>query len=473
MHPTDLPAQDRGGSIDLLVHGGDVLTVDASGTVVRDGAVAVRDGRIVEVGPADRLRATYEASDELDARDCLVLPGLINTHTHLAMTLFRGIADDVTLQGFLSRVIPAEAKGLSPETVTAGIQGAIAESVRGGVTTALDMYWFHEAAEAVARDAGWRLLTGPTFMDVPGPPDGRPYADRLGWAAADLAARAPAPGTRPVVFAHSAYTLVPEQLTAISALAREHGALLHIHAAENAGEVEMVTEQHGMRPVELLDSLGVLGPDTLLAHAVDLTDAEIGTIARTGTSVAHCPVSNLKLGCGIARVPDLLDAGVTVGLGTDGAVSSNTLDLLSAVKVAALVHKAGGDPTAVGAEQAVRMATIESARALGLGGQLGSLEPGKRADLIVLGLDRPHLTPRHDPWSMLAYAAASSDVRDTVVDGRVLMRDRTLETLDEQGALRALRDAAASAAPGSTSTASGTDTRSTGTTGTSEVASNV
>lgn len=442
MHPTDLPAQDRGGAIDLLVHGGEVLTVDAAGTVVPDGAVAVRGGRVVEVGPADRLRDTYEAAEEIDSRGCLVLPGLINTHTHLAMTLLRGIADDLTLQGFLARVIPREAALLSPETVSAGLRGAIAESVRGGVTTALDMYWFHEAAEAAARAAGWRLLTGPTFMDVPEPPDGRPYAERLGWAADDLKGRTPVPGGRPVLFAHSAYTLVPEQLTAITALAREHGALLHIHAAENAGEVAMVSEQHGMRPVELLDALGVLGPDTLLAHAVDLTDAEIATLARTGTSVAHCPVSNLKLGCGIARVPDLLDAGVTVGLGTDGAVSSNTLDLLGAVKVAALVHKAGGDPTAVGAEQAVRMATIESARALGLGDQLGSLEAGKRADLIVLDLAAPHLTPRHDPWSTLAYAAAAADVRDTVVDGRVLMRDRALLTLDEQAVLRELSSAA-------------------------------
>ncbi|MGA4847868.1 amidohydrolase [Streptomyces sp. G5(2025)] len=450
MHTTDLPAQTRGGSLDLLVHGGDVLTVDASGTVVADGAVAVRDGRIVEVGPAGRLRAAYEAAEEIDARGCLVLPGLINTHTHLAMNLMRGIADDVTLQGFLARVIPREAEILSPATVTAALGAAIAESVRGGVTTALDMYWFHEAAEAVAREAGWRLLTGPTFMDVPGPPDGRPYAERADWAAADLKSRTPAPGTRPVVFAHSAYTLDPAQLTEISALAREHGALLHLHASENAGEVAMVTERHGMRPVELLDSLGVLGPDTLLAHAVDLTDAEVATLARTGTAVAHCPVSNLKLGCGIARVPELLGAGVTVGLGTDGAVSSNTLDVLGAVKVAALVHKAGGDPTAVGAEQAVRMATIESARALGLDAQLGSLEAGKRADLVVVDLDRPHLAPRHDPWSTLAYAATAGDVRDTVVDGRVLMRGRTLRTLDEPAVLRALRDAATD--PGVTST---------------------
>ncbi|MFE0060862.1 amidohydrolase [Streptomyces sp. NPDC059003] len=430
-------------SLDLLVHSGDVLTVDASGTVVSDGAVAVRAGEIVEVGPAARLRAAYRAAEEIDASGCLVLPGLINTHTHLAMTLLRGAADDLTLQGFLERVIPREAALLSPETVAAGLGAAIAESVRGGVTAALDMYWFHEAAEAVAREAGWRLLTGPTFMDVPGPPDGRPYAERMRWAGADLAARTPSPGTRPVLFAHSAYTLAPDQLAAITALARAHDALLHLHAAENAAEVALVEERYGMRPVELLDSLGVLGPDTLLAHAVDLTDAEIAALARTGTSVAHCPASNLKLGCGTARVPELLAAGVTVGLGTDGAVSSNTLDVLGAVRLAALVHKAGGDPTAVRAEQAVRMATIESARALGLDGELGSLEAGKRADLIVLDLARPHLAPRHDPYATLAYAASAADVRDTVVDGRVLMRDRALLTLDEPQALRALEAAAA------------------------------
>ncbi|MGH4030739.1 amidohydrolase [Actinomycetota bacterium Odt1-20B] len=429
--------------LDLLVHGGDVLTTDASGTVVTDGAVAVRAGEIVEVGPARRLRERYAPAEEIDARGCLVLPGLVNTHTHLAMTLLRGLADDVTLQGFLERVVPREAELLTPGTVAVGMRAAIAESVRAGVTTALDMYWFHEAAEEVAREAGWRLLTGPTFMDVPGPPDGRPYAERIGWAGAHLAARTPAPGTRPVLFAHSAYTLAPEQLAEITALARAHDALLHLHAAENSTEVATVTERHGMRPVELLGSLGVLGPDTLLAHAVDLTDEEIALLAATGTAVAHCPGSNLKLGCGIARVPELLAAGVTVGLGTDGAVSSNTLDVLGAVRLAALVHKAGGDPTAVGAEQAVRMATIESARALGLEASLGSLEAGKRADLIVLDLDRPHLAPRHDPYATLAYSAAAADVRDTVVDGRVLMRDRVLTTVDERQAVRALQETAA------------------------------
>ncbi|MEU0413730.1 amidohydrolase [Streptomyces griseorubiginosus] len=423
-------------NIDLLVHGGAVLTVDEAGTVVHSGAVAVHEGEIVAVGQEEELCTRFTADESIDASGCLVLPGLVNTHTHLAMTLLRGCADDVTLQGFLERVLPAEAELLAPKNVAAAVRLAIAESVRAGVTSALDMYWFHEAAERAAREAGWRLHSGPTFMDVPEPPDGRAYEERLGWARRDLEARGAARhGRRPVVFAHSTYTLSPDQLTEIAALAREFGALLHIHAAENATEVATVEVRYGKRPVELLDSLGVLGPDLLLAHAVDLTGPEIAALARTGTAVAHCPVSNLKLGCGIAPVPQLLSAGVTVGLGTDGAVSSNSLDVLGAVRQAALVHKADGDPTAVGAERAVRMATIEGARALGLAEHLGSLERGKRADLIVLDLNAPHLRPLHDPWSTLAYAAHSADVRDTVVDGRVLMRDRELRTLDERAVI--------------------------------------
>jgi 5-methylthioadenosine/S-adenosylhomocysteine deaminase len=423
-------------TVDLLVHGGAVLTVDEAGSVVHDGAVAVHEGEIVAVGPAEELCTRFTAQESIDAGGCLVLPGLVNTHTHLAMTLLRGRADDVTLQQFLERVLPAEAELLAPKNVAAAVRLAIAESVRAGVTSALDMYWFHEAAERAAREAGWRLHSGPTFMDVPEPPDGMEYGQRLAWARRDLEARGPARhGRRPVVFAHSAYTLSPDQLTEIASLAREFGALLHIHAAENATEVATVEVRYGKRPVELLDSLGILGPDLLLAHAVDLNGPELAALARTRTSVAHCPVSNLKLGCGIAPVPRLLSAGVTVGLGTDGAVSSNSLDVLGAVRQAALVHKAGGDATAVGAERAVRMATVEGARALGLGEHLGSLEAGKRADLIVLDLDAPHLRPLHDPWSTLAYAAHSSDVRDTVVDGRVLMRDRELRTLDERAVI--------------------------------------
>ncbi|MBC6459616.1 amidohydrolase family protein [Actinomadura sp. HBU206391] len=411
---------------DLVVTGGDVLTVDEAGTVVGDGAVAVRDGVIAAVGPAADIAARYASAEVLDAGGCLVLPGLINAHTHLAMAVFRGRADDVDLQGFLAEVIAAEVALLSPEMVAAGVECAVAESVRSGVTAALDMYWFHETAADVAARTGFRLLTGPTFMDIDGPPDGLDFAARLEWAGADLA------GGRPYVMAHSTYTLDPGQLREVAALARKHDAVLHIHAAENAGEVDMVAARYGRRPVELLDDLGLLGPGTVLAHAVHLTDAEIDALARTGTAIAHCPVSNLKLAAGVARVPDLLAAGVPVGLGTDGAVSSNTLDMFTALRTAAIVHKGfSGDPTVVDARQAVQMATIGSARAVGMGDRLGSLEVGKQADLIVVDLNAPHLLPRHDPWSTLAYAATAADVRDTVVAGRILMRDRHLTTLDE------------------------------------------
>jgi 5-methylthioadenosine/S-adenosylhomocysteine deaminase len=411
---------------DLIITGGEVLTVDEAGTVIGHGAVAIRDGMIAAVGPAADIATRYAAAAVLDADGCLVLPGLVNAHTHLAMTVFRGRADDVGLQGFLAEVIAAEVALLSPEMVTAGVECAIAESVRSGTSAALDMYWFHEAAAEVAERTGFRLLTGPTFMDIDEPPDGRDFTARLEWARADLA------GGRPYVMAHSTYTLDPGQLREVAALAREHDAVLHIHAAENADEVDLVAGRYGRRPVELLDDLGLLGPDTVLAHAVHLTDAEIAALARTGTAVAHCPVSNLKLAAGVARVPDLLAAGVPVGLGTDGAVSSNTLDMFTALRTAAIVHKGfSGDPTAVDARQAVRMATIGAARSVGMGDRLGSLEVGKQADLIVVDLDAPHLLPRHDPWSTLAYAATAADVRDTVVAGRVLMRDRHLTTLDE------------------------------------------
>ncbi|MGW9206935.1 amidohydrolase family protein [Embleya sp. NPDC055664] len=419
--------------IDLLVTGGAVLTVDAADTYVPDGAVAIADRRIVAVGPAAEVGARFPGAPTLDARGCLVLPGLVNAHSHAAMTLFRGTADDVDLQVFLDRLVAAESAVLSAEVVRAAVRLALAESIRAGVTTAMDMYWFPEAGLEAAADAGFRLVTGPTFMDVPGPPDGLDFAARLRLAP-ELLARTAIRCVTP----HSTYTLDPDRLLAVAELARGHGALLHIHAAENAAEAETVRRRHGRRPVELLDHLGLLGPGTLLAHAVHLTDEEIGLIADSGAGVAHCPVSNLKLASGVARLPELLAAGVPVGLGTDGAVSANALDLFGPIRAAATLHRVGSgapDPTVVGARTAVRMATVDGARAIGIGALTGSIEVGKAADLVVLDLNRPHLTPRHDPWSMLAYAAGPADVRDTVIDGRIVLRDRRLLTIDEGAAI--------------------------------------
>jgi 5-methylthioadenosine/S-adenosylhomocysteine deaminase len=426
--------------VDLLVTGGAVLAADDADTHLPDGAVAIRDGRIVAIGSAAELARGYAPTHTIDAADCLVLPGLVNAHSHLAMNLFRGRADDVDLQTFLGRLVAAESAMLTADAVTSAVRLAVAESIRAGVTSAADMYWFPEAGLAAADAAGFRLITGPTFMDVPGPPDGLDFAERLRRAPRFLR-----DGGARCVTPHSTYTLDPDQLLAVAALAREHGALLHIHAAENPAEVETVRARHGRRPVELLHHLGLLGPRTLLAHAVDLTDHEIELIAASGAGVAHCPISNLKLASGIARVPELLAAGVPMGLGSDGAVSANALELFTPMRTAAVLHRVGADTDAraVGARAAVRMATVEGARAVGIGALTGSLEVGKAADLIVLDLNRPHLTPRHDPWSTLAYAAGPADVRDTVIDGRVVMRDRRLLTIDEGAAVKELDHLAA------------------------------
>ncbi|MFJ8747047.1 amidohydrolase family protein [Embleya sp. NPDC127516] len=427
---------------DLLVTGGAVLTADAADTYIPDGAVAIEGGRIFAVGTAGELGARYRAAPTLDARGCLVLPGMVNAHAHSAMTLFRGRADDVDLQVFLERLVAAESAVLTAEVVRVAVRLALAESIRAGVTTAMDMYWFPEAGLAAAAEAGFRLVTGPTFMDVPGPPDGLDFAARLRLAPALLGR-----STTRCVTPHSAYTLAPEQLLAVAELAREHDALLHIHAAENAVEVANVRARYGRRPVELLHDLGLLRPGTLLAHAVCLTGEEIALIAASGAGVAHCPVSNLKLASGVAPLPELLAAGVPVGLGTDGAVSANALDLFGPIRAAATLHRvtpgAAPDPTLIGARASVRMATVDGARAIGIGALTGSIEVGKAADLVVLDLNRPHLTPRHDPWSMLAYAAGPADVRDTVIDGRIVMRDRRLLTIDEGAAIEELNALAA------------------------------
>ena len=421
---------------DLLVTGGTVLTVDQPGTVLVDGAVAVRDGVITAVGPAVEVAQHIEATETLDATGCLVMPGLVNTHAHLAMNLFRGEADDVSLEQFLERLLAAELAQLDAAAVAVGVEAALAECLRGGVTTALDMYWYPEAASAVAGRVGFRLLNGPSFMDVIDP-DGRDFDARLTWAEELLVARRAADPAAPAwVMPHSAYMLSREQLDRVMALAARFDARVHVHAAESPAEDDASHARHGDRPLPALDAAGVLGAGTVVAHAVQLDDADVALLAATGTAVAHCPVSNLNLGCGIAPLPALLDAGVRVGIGTDGAASAGALDMFAGIRLAALLHKGvTRDPRTVGAERAVRMATAGGAAVVGLGDTIGSLTVGRRADLIVCDLQRPHLAPDPDPWSAVAYGLTAADVRHTVVDGRVLLRDRSLVTIDERAVL--------------------------------------
>lgn len=413
-----------------------VVTVDADDTVITGGAVAFdATGTITAVGPTEEVTAAAPGATVVEARGGILLPALVNAHTHLAMTMFRGYADDCDLQGFLDKLLPTETRVLSEASVRAGARLAYAESMLAGTTTALDMFWWPEAAAEEAVAAGFRLVTGPTFIGFPGP-DQRVFADRMRWAERYLQTVEGPRWLQP----HSTYTLTPDELAEVRALAEATGARVHVHASENPNEVADVRARYGRTPVELLDDVGLLGPGTVLAHAVVLADHEVALLAERGTAVAHCPLSNLKLASGICRVPDLLAAGVTVGLGTDGCASSNDLDLFLALRVAATLHKGvRGDATTLPARQALRMATIGSARALGLEDAIGSIEPGKQADLVLLDPDSPSLTPSYDPVATVVYAASRADVGHVWSAGRHVVEDRRLTSVDLPAALADVR----------------------------------
>lgn len=424
-------------NLDLAILGGTVVTVDGDDRVVHDAAVGVRGGRIAAIASVAEA-ADWSASEVVDAGGCVVMPGLVNTHTHLAMTMFRGYADDVTLEEFLARIVPREMEVLTPHNVELGTAVGAVESLLAGVTTVLDMYFYEDAGAAGAARAGLRLLTGPTFLGESGP-DGVDFDARLRRSEGWLRER---PAWPPAVVApHSTYTLSPEQVQSVSSLAAAYGAMLQIHAAESAAEVEMVLARHGRRPVELLGHLGVLDQvHTVIGHGVHLTDGERTLLAEAGAAVAHCPVSNAKLASGMADVLAMQRAGVAVGLGTDGAATSNDLDLWTAMRFAGALPKVlHGDPTALPARDIVRLATIDGARALGIATETGSLEVGKRADIVVVDADQPHLAGVPDPWSLLAYSAGRGDVRDVFVDGKQVVERGALTTVEVPALLAELR----------------------------------
>ncbi|MFB6129534.1 MAG: amidohydrolase [Salinigranum sp.] len=420
---------------DLLVEGGRVLRPDL--TVERaDVLVDRREGTVVAVGEG------MAGDDTLDAGGCLVVPGLVNAHTHVAMTLLRGYADDKPLGAWLREdVWPAEA-ALSPEDVRAGAELGLLEMIRSGTTAIADMY-FHvpEIVDAVDR-AGVRARLGHGVVTV-----GKSEADARADVEESLAVAREYDGAadgriRTAYMPHSLTTVGEASLRESVAAAHEEGIPVHYHANETRDEVDPIVEERGVRPLEYAADLGMLEPGDFLAHGVHLDATEIDLLAGSGAAVVHCPASNMKLASGIAPVQRLLDAGVTVGLGTDGAASNNDLDVFDELRDAAMVGKlAAEDASAVDAATAVRMATAGGAAAVGLPG--GRIEPGAPADLAVVDFETPHLTPDYDPVSNLAYAARGSDVRHTVCDGRVLMCDREVLTLDEEAVLAAARERAA------------------------------
>lgn len=423
-------------SIDTLITARWVIPVEPHGVAHEDYAVAVDNGRIVELLPQAAASSRYHARDSVDLGRHALLPGFVNAHTHAAMSLFRGLADDLPLMEWLQKHIwPAEARWVNPEFVRDGVELAVAEMLKSGTTCFADMYFFPEDAARTCQSIGMRAVVGLILIDFPTayaqtPDDylhkGLALHDDL--RAADLVTTAFAP--------HAPYTVSDAPLTRLRTLNDELNLPLHMHVHETAHEVAEALRASGERPLARLARLGLLQPNLAAVHMTQLTDAEIDLLAQTGVNVTHCPESNLKLASGFCPVHKLLQAGVNVALGTDGAASNNDLDMLGEMRTAALLAKGvAQDATALPAAAALSMATLNSAKALGLDEQIGSLKPGKAADLAAIDLSAAALQPVYDPISQIVYAAGREQVTDVWVGGRRLLRDRHLTTIDEAAVL--------------------------------------
>lgn len=417
---------------DVIIRGGTVVTMDRSFSVIEDGAVAVRGERIVAVGPGAEVVGKYAARRVINARGKVVMPGLINTHTHVPMVLFRGIADDLVLMEWLQKYIfPAEAKNVDEQFARWGTRLGCLEMLRGGTTTYVDMYYFEDAIADETARAGMRAVLGETLIDFPAPDNktweaGMQYMEKFArrWKGHPLITPAIAP--------HAPYTVSTDHLKQAHAFSEKHQVPLVIHIAEDMAEVKTIQEKYGASSVAYLDRIGLLGGRVIAAHMVWPTDEDIKTLASRSVGVGHCPQSNMKISAGAAPVPQMLKAGVAIGLGTDGAASNNDLNLWEEMDTAAKLHKlVSKDPTVVNARQAVEMATIGGARAIHLDKEIGSLEAGKRADLIIVGLDGIHQTPLYNIYSHLAYATKASDVETVMINGRVVMANRRVLTINE------------------------------------------
>lgn len=416
-------------SADILVINGTLLTLDANDTEISDGAVAVSQDTITAVGSIDDF-SDWRVSRVVDARGGIIMPGLINTHTHAAMTCFRGLADDLQLMNWLNdHIFPAEAK-LDDQKVYLGTLLACAEMIMSGTTCFCDMYLFEDAVARAAKEAGMRAVVGEVLYDFDSPnygpiENGFAYTQKLidTWHADPLVNIAVEP--------HSTYLCAPELLKRAFKLARSYSLPLVIHLAESKSEVEQIKNRYGRTPVEHLAELGILAPNVLACHCVELTENDIRLLQRFDVKVAHNAESNMKLASGVAPIPKLLTKGICVGLGTDGCASNNNLDLFLEMDTVAKLHKAQTlDPTAMDALTVLKMATIQAARALGLDQLVGSLEVGKKADLIIIDTDKPHLTPMYSPVSQLVYAAMGSDVSTSIINGTVVMENGEVKTMD-------------------------------------------
>jgi 5-methylthioadenosine/S-adenosylhomocysteine deaminase len=434
--------QAKKQKVELIVAGGTVVSMDAERRVLDDGAVAVSGDTIVAVATRSEILARYIAVRQIDASGKLVLPGFINGHTHVPMALFRGLKDDVTLDVWLKDYIfPAEAKNVTEDFVRWGTRLAAAEMIRGGTTTFADMYYFEDAIAEETKAAGMRGILGETWIDFPAPDNKTreataAYTEKFlqRWKGDPLIQAAPAP--------HSIYLCSEKTLRDAQAMARKYHAPILIHVAESKKEHDDSVTKNGATSVQYMNRIGLLGPEIIAAHCIFVDEADRKLLAGNGVGCVHNPSSNMMLASGVAPVIEERAAGIAVGLGTDGpAGSNNDLDLMEEMDLAAKLQKITKvDPRALGAKAVVEMATIEGAKAVHLEKEIGSLEAGKKADIILIGLDTPNAVPMYDVYSQLAYALKASEVETVIIGGRVVMRDRKLQTIKEEEVLAKARE---------------------------------
>ena len=424
-------------SVDTILHARWILPVNDSDTVLQDHCIIIDDGRITHILPSEQARQNFCAAVEKTYNDHMLMPGLINAHTHGPMSLFRGMADDLALDEWLNQHIwPAESQWVSEEFVRTGSQLAIAEMLRSGTTCFNDMYFFPDITARVARDAGIRACVGLIVVDFP--TVWAQHAEEYIEKGLDLRDKYRTSSLIHTPFApHAPFTVSDEPLQKIRVLADEMDLPVHIHVHETAHEVDEALKTTGKRPLQRLNELGLVSPNLVAVHMTQLTDDEITLLAQSGSHIVHCPESNLKLASGFCPVQKLLDAGINLALGTDSSASNNDLDMLGEMRTAALLAKGVAmDATALSAEQTLRMATINGAKALGLDQHIGSLEKGKYADIVAIDFDTLESTPVYHPVSHIIYSCNRNQVSDVWIAGKHLLKDRALTTLDEQKILR-------------------------------------
>jgi len=432
--------------LDIAITGGTLMTMSAKMEIIEDSIVGIKDGLIVAVGRNNNQRyATIKAKETINASGCIVMPGLVNTHTHLPMVCFRGMADDLPLMEWLTKhIFPAETRFVNKKMVYYGAMLAMAEMIMSGTTTFCDGYFFEDTITEALSATGMRAVVSQGFADFI-MPDKSSFGKMMA-AARRFVVRwqSHAPMITPAFFCHSPYTCSPATLVNVKEAARESGLLYLLHLLENKDEIDIILNRYGKKPVQHLLDLSVLDDQTVAVHCNWLAKEDLAIFADLGVKVSHNPESSMKLAAGVAPVPEMLKHGIKLGLGTDGCASNNDMDMFREMDTAAKIHKVTAlDPTVMSAGTVLKMATIGGAKVLGLDKLIGSIEAGKQADIILIDMNQPHLTPLYNCYSQLVYAARGADVKTSIINGRIVMKERQLRTIDLPAAMKNVRAIAA------------------------------